>query len=378
VSRVIFWTAVACAVYTYLGYPALLAAIARLRPRPIRRRPIRPSVSILIVAHNEAAWIGRKIESCLALDYPDGRLEIVVASDGSTDATPAIVRTYEPRGVRLVAFELRRGKPSVLNAVIPKLCGEIVLLADARQTFDRDALTALVANFADPEVGAASGELVVRSTAELPVADGVGFYWRYEKVIRRLESRYDSTVGTTGAVYALRRPLFEPIPNDTLLDDVLIPMRLARRGYRVVFEPQARAWDEAAATAQQEFARKVRTIAGNFQLFVNHRWLLSPWRNRLWVQTLSHKALRLLAPAFLVAILAANVALYGMPFYRATLTVQGLFYLAAALGHVTGGRRTSRWLTVPYAFCFLNVITVVSFYRFITARQAVTWTKAQS
>ena len=376
-SRVVFWVAVACTLYTYLGYPALLALLARLRPRPVRRAPVRPSVSILIVAHNEARSIARKIESCLALDYPADRLEIAVASDGSTDATAAIARAYERRGVRVFAFEVRRGKPSALNAAIPKLRGEIVVLADARQTFDPGALTALVENFADPEVGAVSGELVVGEGAGAAVADGVGVYWRYEKAIRRHESRYDSAVGATGAIYALRRALFERIPDDTVLDDVLIPMRVAGRGHRVIFEPAARALDEATATARQEFVRKVRTIAGNFQLFVRHPWLLNPRRNRLWVQTVSHKALRLLAPAFLLAILASCVALRDVPLYRTALVLQGLFYAAAALGHLVGARRrTSRWLTVPYAFCFLNFITVVSFWRFVTARQAVTWTKA--
>ena len=377
-SRVIFWGGILAVVYTYLLYPALLIVLSRLRPRPARRGSIRPTVSILIAAHNEAHWIARKLESCLALAYPREKVEIVVASDGSTDETAAIARTYEPRGVTVLAFEHRRGKPTVLNAVVPKLRGQIVVLADARQVFEPGALVALVEPFADQEVGAVSGELMMANAAGTTVADGVGFYWRYEKMIRYHESRCSSAVGATGAIYAIRRELFELLPADTLLDDVLIPMTIARRGYRVMFEPAAKAFDEAAATPAQEFARKVRTIAGNFQLFLRHPWLLHPTRNPLWLQTVSHKALRLLGPIFLVAILGSNGVLYDEPFYQVTLALQGLLYLVAGLGWALGSAGGGhRWISVPYAFCFLNVITVISFFRFVTGRQTVTWTRAQ-
>jgi cellulose synthase/poly-beta-1,6-N-acetylglucosamine synthase-like glycosyltransferase len=273
---------------------------------------------------------------------------------------------------------MRRGKPSVLNAVVPTLRGDVIMLADTRQVFDRHALAALVRNFADPDVGAVSGELIVSTARAAGVADGVGFYWRYEKAIRRHESCYDSTVGATGAIYAIRRTLFTPIPGDTLLDDVAIPMNVVRRGYRVLFEPGAQAFDEASDSARQEFTRKVRTIAGNFQLFLREPWLVNPWQNRLWLQTVSHKGLRLLGPAFLTGIVLSNITLYDEPFYATTLALQLLFYAVAAAGHVAHKRgHTSRWLNVPYTFCFLNAITLVSFYRFIAGRQTVTWTKAK-
>ena len=166
------------------------------------------------------------------------------------------------------AFAVRRGKAAVLNDVVPRASGAIVVLADARQRFEPDTVRALTRPFADPAVGAVSGELILTETPDGPtVGRGVGVYWRYEKLIRKSESRVDSTVGATGAIYAIRRELFEPIPEDTLLDDVLIPLRIVRRGYRVLFEPAARAWDRVAASAGEELARKVRTLAGNFQLF---------------------------------------------------------------------------------------------------------------
>jgi len=226
-------------------------------------------------------------------------------------------------------------------------------------------------------VGAVSGELILDDDGtRTAVTDGVGFYWGYEKFIRRSESRVDSTVGTTGAIYAIRWDSFEPIPEDTILDDVLIPMRIARRGYRVLFEAGARAYDRVVATAGQEFTRKVRTIAGTFQLFTREHWLLNPFRNRLWLQTVSHKGLRLLSPLFLVAALGANLLLLDQPFYHWTLAIQIVFYAVALSGcAMRNSRRKIPLLIVPYVFCLLSWATVVAFVRFIIGRQSVTWEK---
>ena len=375
----VFWIAVLLLAYTYLGYPLVVLLRATWWPRYWRSGDESPAVTIVVVAYNEAARIKRRLLNLLSLDYPGDRFDIVVASDGSTDETAARVRATIKYGpVTVLAFDRRRGKPAVLNDVVPRARGDIVVLADARQHFEKGALRALVAPFADPEVGAVSGELMLMSVGTTPDSEGVGFYWRYEKAIRRRESLVDSTIGATGAIYAVRRRLFEPIPEDTLLDDVLIPVRVVRRGARVVFAADARAWDRVGPV-RQEFARKVRTIGGNFQLLVRESWLLSPTRNRLWFQTLSHKGLRLVAPALLVAALVANFdpELRGQLFYRATLAGQLLFYGAAVAGWVAHqiGLRI-RLLGLPYVFCVLNWATVVAFARFVMGHQAVTWQKA--
>lgn len=373
---VLFWLAVGTLSYTYLGYPAVMAVLARFWPRAIRRGPISPKVTLLIVAYNEANGLEAKLQDCLALNYPRARLDIVVASDGSTDGTEEVARRYEGQGVSMRAFESRRGKASVLNDVVPGAAGEIVVLADARQRYHRDAVTALVENFHDPAVGAVSGELMLdgRATA---IGEGVGLYWRYEKFIRGRESRFDSTVGATGAIYAIRKDLFEPIPVDTLLDDVLIPLRACRRGYRVVFETQAKAFDRVAESAEAEFTRKTRTIAGNLQLFTRERWLWSVWQNRIWFQTVSHKFLRLLAPVFLVLALVTSAGLSGAaPIYRTALVGQLLFYGGALVALFGGGAsRVGRWLAVPYVFCLLNWTTVVGVARFLSGAETVTWRK---
>src|SRR5688572_10245906 len=374
----VFWTAFALLFYVYIGYPMVAALRASLRPRPDRRGAIEPVVSIVVGAYNEAERIDGRLENLLALDYPADRLEIVVGSDGSTDATVERARRYEQFGVTVHEFATRRGKPAVLNAVTPIVNGDIVLFADARQRFEPGTLRALVANFADPQVGAVSGELILEPAAGAATAGhGAAFYWRYEKFIRQAESRTDSTVGATGAIYAIRRALFEPIPEDSLLDDMLVPLRITRRGYRVLFEPAARAYDSTSASASQEFARKARTIAGNFQLLARERWVFNPFHNRLWFETISHKALRLTLPLLHAALFAANVAAAGVSPYQWLLAGQLAFYACAIAGKVQrqGGRRFVGF-TVPYMLCLLSWSTIVGFYRFATNRQPVTWERA--
>jgi len=273
------------------------------------------------------------------------------------------------------AFREHRGKPAVVNALVPIVRGEIVIFADARQRFDAGTVRALVANFADAQVGAAGGELVLTAQGDTAAAGhGTAFYWRYEKFIRSTEGRVDSTIGATGAIYAIRRELFETIPDDTLLDDVLIPLRIVRRGYRVVFEPEAHAHDTASATARQEFVRKTRTIAGTFQLLSREAWLLNPFSNRLWFETVSHKVLRLALPMLHTAFLVSTVALADAGLYGVMLAGQVMFYAAALIGATQRQtRRRSIVFTAPCAMCLLIWATIVGFVRFITHRQQVTW-----
>jgi cellulose synthase/poly-beta-1,6-N-acetylglucosamine synthase-like glycosyltransferase len=361
--------------YVYIGYPAIAAVRARLWSRPRRRAAIEPTVSIVVIAHDEAERIGRRIENLLALDYPRHKLEIVIGSDGSTDETVERARRYERFGVIVRAFQQHRGKPAVVNALVPTVRGDIVIFADARQRFDAHTVRELVANFADAQVGAASGELVITAADGTAAAGhGAALYWRYEKFIRSAEGRVDSTIGATGAIYAVRRELFEAIPEDTLLDDVLIPLRVVRRGYRVVFEPQARAYDGASSTALQEFVRKTRTIAGMFQLIAREGWLLNPLQNRLWFETLSHKVLRVALPMFHLMLLASNIALADRPLFGLLLALQVCFYAMALVGFVQrNARKRAIIFSAPCAMCLLLWATIVGFCRFITHRQQVTW-----
>jgi len=368
----VFWFAVAVVAYVYAGYPALLNVWARLRPKPLRIADcgLRNDVTIVIAARNEGARLAARIDNLLSLDYPAARRQIVVVSDGSTDDTLDVVARYE-RFVDLVALP-PGGKAIALNAGVARAKGEIVVFADARQVFAADALRELVAPFSDSTVGAVTGELLLdaesacrrtgtdrraterragarpaaaerreddrRLTLRSTIADGVGLYWKYEKQLRRLESTVGSTLGATGAIYALRRSLYQPLPADTILDDVLTPMRVVLAGYRVVFNERAQAFDRAAADADAEARRKIRTLAGNYQILSLEPRLLLPWRNPVWFQYLSHKLGRLAVPYALLAIFFASIVLAAVAgpisFYGAALIGQVMFYLLAGVGAV--------------------------------------------
>jgi glycosyltransferase involved in cell wall biosynthesis len=370
-----FWLAFVLLGHVYLGYPVLASLRAAIRPRSHATSSIEPTVSVIVAAYNEGDRIATRIENLLALDYPQNRLEIIVGSDGSTDDTVVRARQYEDGRVQVRPFPERRGKPELLNRLVPAARGEIVVFADARQRFERRALRALVSSFADPSVGAVSGELMLTADPDAAAAcHGTCFYWRYEKHIRSRESRVDSTIGTTGAIYAIRRDLFEPIPEDTILDDLLIPLRIVRRGYRVLFEPEARAYDRTPATGREELSRKTRTIAGTFQVFARERWLLNPIRNRLWFQTVSHKGLRLILPALHLTLFVANLAVLDRWPYPWILSAQLTFYAATLLGCTTlFGRRRPLLVSVPHTMCLLCWATMVGFARALAHRQPVTW-----
>jgi len=373
---IVFWAAALGLAYTIAGYPAWLATRAALAPRPIRRGERQPAVSVLIAARDEGDGIGARLENLLALEYPRDRLEVLLGSDGSADGTAREARRFEGNRVTVLEFEAPRGKAAVLTDLARRAGGEILVFADTRQRFEPAALGALVAPFADPTVGAVSGELVL-SGDDGGAGSGVGLYWRYEKLLRRLESEVDSTLGVTGAIYAVRRDLFEAIPAATVLDDVWLPMRIVRRGYRVVFEPTARAHDRLPAGAREEYRRKARTLAGNLQWFAAERWVLDPRRNRLWLQTVSHKGMRLLVPVLLGAALAASLLLAASPFYRAAAAAQVAFYAAALAGFaLEASHHRPRILAVPCAACMLAAAVVAAWFRFLSGRQRVTWERA--
>lgn len=373
-EELLFWGSLVLLAYTYAGYPLVALMRSRWWPKRHRRAPGEPTVSIVVAAHNEAACIEARIENLLALDYPADRLQIIVGSDGSTDDTANRASRFVEAGVRVHVFRRWRGKAAVLNRLVMSASGEIVLFADARQRFDAGVVKELVSHFADPTVGAVSGELMLSANnTGTSVGRGTSFYWRYEKFIRFHEGRAASTVGATGAIYAIRRSLFEPIPTDTILDDVLIPLRIVRKGYFVQFEPRARAFQAVSADAQQECVRKRRTIAGMFQLFARERWLLNPRQNPLWFETISHKGLRLVLPALHAVLFATSMALTDGFVYLTALVAQVGFYAAAATGHVFRKVRRPIVLTVPYAMCLMLWATIVGFARFITDRQRVTW-----
>lgn len=337
--RALFWVSFGFVVYVYAGYPLLLAIAARLGARGVWREPVQPpapGVSVVVAARNEAARLPSRIKNLLAQDYP-GPLQLIVVSDGSTDGTAAALAPFADH-VELVEIPAS-GKPSALNAGVALARHGIVVFADARQRFAPDAIRLLAENFADPLVGAATGELVldveaVASSVEADgIGEGVGLYWRYEKWLRRNESAVWSTLGATGAIYAIRRALWRPLPAATLLDDVLAPMRVVLGGARVVFDPRARAFDRAERDPADEWRRKVRTLAGNYQALALEPALLNPLVNPVWWQLISHKIARLVVPFAMVVVLALSLLLApGGWLFTAALLAQLVFYALAGYG----------------------------------------------
>jgi cellulose synthase/poly-beta-1,6-N-acetylglucosamine synthase-like glycosyltransferase len=293
----LFWASLLTIFYAYVGYPLLLLVWSRVRPRRTEKREPRPApaVSVVLAARNEEKNIARRLENLVAQDYPAGQLEIVVASDGSTDRTNAVVARFAERSheassrpdraavaVKLDALDEQAGKAAALNAGVAIARGEIIVFTDARQEFDRGAVRELVANFSDPSVGSATGTLLFRADSTTTIQAEMGLYWKIEKWIRRTEGRIHSVAGATGAIYAVRRSLFEELPARTILDDVLVPMRIVCRGHRNVFDDAAVAWDAISEDFQKEKRRKIRTLFGNYQLIALAPGILNPFGNPIF------------------------------------------------------------------------------------------------
>jgi poly-beta-1,6-N-acetyl-D-glucosamine synthase len=362
---VLFLAASGIFLYVAAGYPLLLACLARRNARPVRREPIEPHISIIIAVFNGEQHLKQKLDSVLALDYPREKTEILVASDGSTDRTSQIADSYAERGVRLLRLP-RAGKPAALNAAIPQASGEILILTDVRQRLAPDSVRRLVACFADPSVGVVSGELVIGPGVRQEEAV-IGLYWRFETWIRDRLSAIDSMFGATGPFYAIRRELAGPLPPEILLDDMYLPLAAFFKGYRLVMESSARAYDYPTSL-ETEFRRKVRTLAGNYQLLRFFPQLLGT-ANRMWLHFVSYKIGRLLLPWALMAILISSFFL--PPALRGpVLAVQGVFYAMALLDrYIPEASRLKRWTSAERTFVVVMIAAIAGFSVFFVPPQ---------
>jgi cellulose synthase/poly-beta-1,6-N-acetylglucosamine synthase-like glycosyltransferase len=354
--NVIFWISATFILYTYLFYPLIIVLWSRLFPKPVCLNIESfewPRVTMIIIAYNEEANILRKIENCRQLDYPKELLEICIVSDGSADGTNDILIAQPD--IHVIIDDNNHGKPYQINRAVRETDSDAIVFADARQTFEKNALKMLVRNFSDPTIGSVSGELVFVSTED-HTERHIGLYWKYEKILRKAESAVDSTLGVTGAIYAIRRDLFAPIPDDTILDDVETPLRGFRKGYRVIFDSEAVAYDTAYTEISAEFRRKVRTLTGNYQLFDLNQWLLDPSKNRIFFQSMSHKLFRLFVPYFMVPV-------------SAFLWFQAACYLASITAIMFKTLRRNSLLNFFSVFISLNAASVMALINF-TARKA--------
>ena len=368
----VFWGAIAVVVYVYVGYPCLIFLLAHLRPRPVGKAPHLPTVSFVIAAYNEAAVIARKLENTLALDYPPDRLEIMVVSDGSTDATEDIVRTGFAERVKLLALP-RQGKTLAQNQAVAAASGEIVVFSDATTVYQPGSVRAMVANFADPAVGCVTGTTIYGTEHAATIDEGRAAYWNYERFLRSNESLFASVLGASGCVYAVRRRLYKPLDAD-VISDVAQAIATVDQGYRTVVEDEAIVHEPAEShTMGEEVQRRARVITRGLRLKFRLRrfFLLHPW---FLVQVLSHRVLRWGVPFFLILAFAANLFLLGQPLYRLLFLGQLALYGTAALAYLLE-RRNLRLpgLVFPLYFCVVNLAPLVAVRALLRGEKQVTW-----
>lgn len=373
-----FWITFAVLGYTFAGYPLLMHLLAKVtgrsagfaRPFAGPCRTEQPALTVVLAVHNEEQCIASRLDNLLCADYPADKLSVLVVDDASTDRTVNLIAERNDPRVSVIRNASQRGKAACLNQAMAEVRTALTVFTDARQSFQPDAIARLVAHFDKPKIGAVSGALVLPPTSD-SVGESVGLYWRLERQLRLDESHWDSCIGCTGAIYALRSALYRPIPDDTLLDDVVIPMQIVLQGYRVAYDLEAVAVEPQTVIVRHEARRKRRTLAGNFQMLFRYPGWMLPWRNRTWWQLISHKYLRVAAPLFLVSMLITSACLESL-FYRTLLLVQLAFYAAATAGLVMP-QRLGRITSIPAGFLFLNISVAQGLWDYLRGTYARGW-----
>lgn len=370
--QAVFWLCASVTVYVYAGYPLLVQCLARFLGKSVARAAIRPTVTVIIAAYNEARGIRAKLDNVSSLEYSQGLVDVIVTSDASSDGTDEIVKAYDPSRVRLIRVEGRRGKTACQNIAMQIATGEVVVFTDATTRIEPRALIALTANFADPAVGCVAGSLVYETTGQNPTGEGGAAYWSYELGLRRAESALGSLVGVSGCLYAVRRSEYRPIAPE-LISDFVIALHLHERGMRTVLEPAAVCFEETLEETGQELAMRVRVAVRSINALVAERRLLNPVRyGRYAWQLWSHKVLRYASPLFGIIALGSSLALAAQPLYLALFALQVLIIAAGIAGFLLHAKRP-RLLTKPYYFLLTNVASLLAILRYLKGERIVTW-----
>lgn len=373
--NIVLWSSAAALFYTYVAYPMLLFIVSTFRPRTVRVGHYQPTVSFIITAYNEELDLATKLENTLALDYPSELMDIIVASDCSTDRTDDIVRKYHGEGVRLVRLSERLGKTAAQNAAVAQAAGDIILFSDATSLYKSDVVQALVPNFADQTVGCVAGQLIYVDPSESGVGRGARSYWSYERFLKKHESRACSLIGASGCLYAVRRSAYAPLYHEAC-SDFIIATKMVEQGLRAVYEPAAVCTEETNRQADKELGMRVRVITQTFTDLWRHRAMMNPMRSGFYaVELFSHKVMRYAVPFLLVTLFAASAALAPHSlFYAAVFMAQVLCYAAALGGWLLEreGVRV-RLLTLPHYFVLANLAAVIASYEFLRGERYARW-----
>lgn len=372
----LFWFLLTLIILSYFGYPVVLTLLVSFKKRAYKKENIEPNVTLLIPAHNEEDVIRKKIENSLSLDYPKDKFEILLILDECSDRTKEIAERYLDRGIKIIEQRPRKGKMAALNLAIPQARGEILVFTDANSIYEKDAIRKLVRNFADERIGCVCGELKYISGSS--VGEGENLYWKYEKFLKTKESQLQSLLVVNGSIYAIRKKLYEPI-EETLADDFVNPMRIAKKGHGLVYEPEAITVERAAESTKDEFNRKVRIVSQGLKAtFAICGTILSSGLLRIFQFTF-HKFLRWLVLLFLIIIFIANLFLLDRWFYWLALYGQILFYLFALIGYLLQGKRIKiKAFNIPFYFCMVNLASLIGILKLLTGGMKGTWEKAQT
>lgn len=382
-----FWISIAVILYTYLGYGLLLFLLLKIKGLLFGKKAIpnpgyTPSVTVVVAAYNEAYCIEEKILNTLALNYPTDKIRFVFITDGSTDETPAIIAKYPQ--ILGMHEPGRSGKIAAVHRAMSKVETEIVVFTDANTMLNKDAILLMCRHYQDEKVGAIAGEKRVQIDESADATAGEGFYWKYESKLKKWDSELYSVVGAAGELFSIRTNLYEPVESDTILDDFMISMNIALKGYKIVYEPDAYATELASANTGEELKRKIRIAAGGVQSTIRLRALLLPFKQPvLSFEYISHRILRWVVTPYLMIIalfinigLVANLGfanIYGMMLFG-----QLLFYSAALLGWVMEQRQLKvKVFFIPYYFCLMNYAVIAGFVRYFFGEQSVLWEKAK-
>lgn len=376
-EKVVFWMPAVLILYVYFGYPLALLLLVKYSRKPLQVREITPEVTLLVCAYNEEEVIGEKIRNSLKLDYPAEKIKIVIASDGSTDKTNNIVREYKDDRLILMDYPEREGKMSVINKTVSELESDIVIFSDANTMYQDDAIHKLVRNFSDPSIGGVSADVILLND-ETAFGKSESLYYRYERWIQKKESEFGSIIGVDGGMYAIRRELFVPPSSNIILDDFVISMNVALKGYRVVYEPEAVGYEKNVISSKTEFLRKSRVIAGAVQSLIQKEGVPSVSMKKLFYCYVSHKLLRWIVPLLLLLVFFANLwlALISDKFiYIAAMTLQLSFYSLSLLDLFVSKIYKSRFTSIPYYFCMVNGAALYGIYKGLFGKQSVKWQK---
>lgn len=380
--QILFWALIALVIFTYLGYPVSLIVLKKLgfrSDKSISQSEEMPTMAFVVAAYNEADCIRDKIKNTFQLGYEKDKLQIVIVTDGSNDQTVAIVREYD--GITLYHQPERRGKVAAINRIMPFLDAEVIVLSDANTTLNQEALTCIGKAFQDENVGAVSGEKIVISNESDDATASEGLYWKYESTLKKWDSELNTMVGCAGELMSFRRNLYQQVEEDTYIEDFVMSMRIAAAGYRVVYCPEAKAYELPSASIGDEMKRKVRIAAGGLQAIGRLRNVLNPFRHgMLTYQYIGHRVLRwTLTPLSLPLLVVVNMILFESSWgYEFLMYAQIVFYSFAILGNYLKRKQIKvKGLFVPYYFIIMNYAVFLGMIRLIKGRQQVTWEKAE-